>query len=213
MNKEEMIKSIRNYLSHFNSIGKKEEKILDAIKNIDRKDFIDDTFDFDRVYVDAPLPIGLGQTISQPSTIARMIQLLNLKEGDSVLEIGTGSGWNAALISFLVGSTGRVISLEIYGELAGRARQKIIQLGIKNLEIREDDFRLIEKKFNKIIFTAGIIVNQEEVIEDFALNNLTEGGTLICPHQTGAIIIITKEDDKLNKEYTDEEYSFVPLIL
>lgn len=185
-----------------------DERIINAMNKIDRKNFIDS----ESAYLDIPLPIGEGQTISQPSTVAVMLSLLKLKSGDKVLEIGTGSGWNAALISEII-NPGKVLSLEISKELADRARERLNELEIENVLVKTDDFRLLNEKFNKIIFTAGILFEQEDIIEDFAEEHLGEGGVLVCPYQTGAIMIITKEDDKLEKEYTDEEYSFVPLIL
>ena len=97
MGKEEMIESVRSYLSSFGKVGENEKNILKAMREIDRSRFINSG-----AYLDTALPIGEGQTISQPSTVARMLQLLDLKKGDKVLEIGSGSGWNASLVGVLV---------------------------------------------------------------------------------------------------------------
>ena len=104
-----MLNSVGHYLSNF---GENNKKILDAMKKIDRKNFMPAELKEQAYFVEA-MPIGKGQTISQPSTVARMLQLLELKKRDTVLEIGTGSGWNAALIGYLIGKKGKIIRLEI----------------------------------------------------------------------------------------------------
>lgn len=104
MNKKDLIKELER-------LGIRDE-ILRAIEKVDRKNFIPEKF-FERAYENHPLPIGLGQTISQPYTVAFMLQELNIKKGDKVLEIGTGSGWNAALISSLVGGKEKYIPLKL----------------------------------------------------------------------------------------------------
>ncbi|MAH03177.1 hypothetical protein CMI39_00105 [Candidatus Pacearchaeota archaeon] len=206
MNKKEMIKSVRNYLSPFGLVDK---KILDAIDKIDRIRFVlDDSKD--KAYLDSAMPILKGQTISQPSTVARMISLLKLKKGDSVLDIGTGSGWNASLISYIV-NPGRVLSLEIHKDLINNSRDNIKELNLENLEIKNKDFRKIKEKFDKIIFSAGIL--KKDIIIDFAKTNLKENGILVCPYRSGPLIIIKKIKSKIKKEYTKEEYVFVPLLL
>ena len=202
-----MLQSVYDYLLLFGEVDK---NILEAMKKIDRKDFMDINKEF--AYVDNAMSIGYGQTISQPSTVARMLSLLKLKKGDFVLEIGTGSGWNAGLISYLVKS-GKVKSLEIVKELAERSRNKIKELEIKNIEIKEEDFRKLKEKFDKIIFTAGILHSEENIIENFAQGHLNENGILVCPHQSGPLIIIKKKQGRIKKDYTNEEYGFVPLVL
>jgi len=204
-----MLNSVGNYLSNF---GENNKKILDAMKKIDRKNFMPAELK-EQAYLDEAMPIGKGQTISQPSTVARMLQLLELKKGDIVLEIGAGSGWNAALIGYLIGKKGKIISLEIVEELLKKAKERIKKLKLKNIEIKEQNFLKIKQKFDKIIFTAGISFNQERVIENFAQGHLKEKGILICPFQSGPLIIIKKQKSKLSKDCTREEYRFVPLII
>src|SRR3990167_5348771 len=133
MNKTQMLHSVRKYLSLF---GKPDEKILDVIKKIDRKNFMEKNKSF--AYLDQAIPIGHGQTISQPSTVARMLSLLELKKTDEVLEIGTGSSWNATLLGYL---SKKVLTLEIVPELAKISQEKIKKLGIKNVEVKQKDFR------------------------------------------------------------------------
>ena len=203
--KQKMIGFVKNYLSRFN-FEDYERKILNAMLEADRKKFMPGMESY--AYADNAMPIGKGQTISQPSTVARMLQLLDLKEGDDVLEIGTGSGWNAAIIIQLTKS--RVVTLEIIDELRERAEKRLA--GFKNIEVRKENFRKLDEKFDKIIFTAGILHGQEKIIEGFAGANLNPGGILICPYQSGPLIII-KKNGRLRKEHTEENYVFVELVI
>ncbi len=203
-----MIESVRNYLIGF---GDCEERILQAMDKIDRRDFLPEE-DKTSAYVDGALSIGYRQTISQPSTVARMLSLLKLNENDNVLEVGTGSGWNACLLGFIV-KWGKVTSTEVFDELVVRAKKKISDAGLKNVEILVEDFRLLNKKFDKIIFTAGIDLSQGKIIVDFAEGHLMEGGILICPYQEGPLMILRKSNGKIEKSYTRESYGFVKLNL
>ena len=205
MTKKEMIESVKRYLSHF---GEPNKKILDALEKIDRKNFME--FNKQLAYEDEAIPIGHGQTISQPSTVARMISLLELKKSDTVLEIGTGSAWNAALMSNL---SKKVITYEIVEQLIDKAKQRMKKIKIKNIEIRQGDFREAKEKFDKITFTAGVIRKDENKIHDFAKTHLKNNGILLCPFRSGPLIIIKKKNNKLIKNYSQEEYGFVPLIL
>jgi hypothetical protein len=129
--KERMLASVNDYVSQFvtdlESGRKRVDDILKAMDRVDRKYFIDHD-----PYVDTALSIGHGQTISQPSTVARVLMLAELEPGHDVLEIGFGSGWNACLIAYLV-YPGKVISAEIVPELVEQAR--------KNLEKGENQYR------------------------------------------------------------------------
>jgi len=205
MNPSQILQSVKKYLSLF---GESDKKILKAIEKTDRKNFMGENKNL--AYLDQAIPIGHGQTISQPSTVARMLSLLNLKKTDKVLEIGTGSSWNAALLGYL---SKKVLTLEIVPELAKPSQEKIKKLGIKNVEVKQEDFRLLKQKFNKIIFTAGISPEQEQLIENFAKNHLKENGILICPYKEGHLIILKNKKNKIKKNYTEENYVFVPLIL
>ena len=207
MNKNELIGLVGGHLSEF---GQFDKKILKALEEIDRKDFVPKDV-LPEVYEDMPLPIGEGQTISQPSTVARMISLLNLKKGEDILEVGAGSGWNASLMAYIV-RPGKVVTTEIYKSLAKKAEKRIKDVGISNVEVSTKDFRKLRKKFDKIIFTAGIGYEQEEAMEDYAQKALKPGGLMLCPHRAGPLIIFKKSKNKIKKEYTKEEYMFVPLL-
>lgn len=196
------------------------ERILFAMVTVDRKFFVEEGR-----YLDAALHIGKGQTISQPSTVAAMLLYADIHEGDRILEIGSGSGWNACLLSFLA-YPGKVISLERYISLSERARRNVANLKRylqkKNLRGEEriqpvflaenilEKGSVWKKKYHKILFTAGIVGDQEKMIEEIALALLLQGGILVCPRVSGNMIIF-KKNKTLVREETKEAYVFVPL--
>lgn len=200
MDKEKLIEKLRHY-----GIG---EKILEAIEKVDRRNFISEE-DWDEVYEDHPLPIGYGQTISQPFTVAFMLQELELKEGDKVLEVGTGSGWNAALISHLVGEKGKVYSLEIVDELVKSAKEKL--KNYKNVvALNIDASRGLPEyaPYDKIILTAA----PKTIAEEFK-EQLAEGGILLAPvgeFSQKMIKIVKKGNQFIETQKGD--FVFVPLV-
>jgi protein-L-isoaspartate(D-aspartate) O-methyltransferase len=218
-----MLESVYDYNGYFVHNEEQENllnRILFAMSLVDRKYFVSE-----QEYSDVALPIGLGQTISQPSTVARMLLLAELKQGDEVLEIGTGSGWNASLISYLV-FPGSVLSLERIYKLIEKAEGNLKDfrnfLKVKKpgdfqkfskLEVRAEDIfsGKIKRSFDKIIFTAGIANHyQEDQIIELAKAFLKQGGILVCPVISGPILIYKKQG-KLMRESTKEEYAFLPL--
>jgi protein-L-isoaspartate(D-aspartate) O-methyltransferase len=122
-----MLNSVYDFNSRFLLNAEQEkilEKIIFSISKIDRMFFVENKR---RAYDDNALPIGSGQTISQPSTVARMLLLSELQEGDDVLEVGAGSGWNASLISFMC-YPGNLISIERINSLIEKAEKNISRL-------------------------------------------------------------------------------------
>ena len=133
------------------------EAELKAFKDVDREDFV--PYDMkDRAYEDIPLPILRGKTISQPTTVMMMTRALELKENEKVLEVGTGSGYQAAIIAKIVGTKGKVVTTEVIPELVSFAKQNLAKAGINNVEVYEDDGSKGMKDkapFDKIIITAA----------------------------------------------------------
>ncbi len=218
---EEMLKSVYNYNSSFSY--EKLEKILFAMSVIDRKFFYEEK----EAYYDTALPIGSGQTISQPSTVARMLLLADLQENEDVLEVGAGSGWNACLIAFLV-YPGTVLSVDRIRSLIEKAEKNVANLknhleqtrpqDVEKIKIRFlaenifDKKRCWKKRYDKIIITAGISNKKtEKKIEELAKSLLKKNGVLICPYTSGPLIIYRKKD-QLKREETKEHYIFVPLL-
>src|SRR3989344_3388868 len=124
--KEELI---QNWIS---SGTIKDKKVIGAFRKIPREEFIEESRR-EESYGDYPLPIGEGQTISQPTTVAIMTQGLELEEGHKVLEVGAGSGYQAAIIGEIIGPKGMIISTEIVPELAELAKKNVGKLNLKNV--------------------------------------------------------------------------------
>lgn len=156
----------------------KDKKVIEAFKAIPREKFILKKH-LSEAYGDYPLSIGKSQTISQPTTVLMMTEALELKEGDKVLEVGAGSGYQAAIISKLVGKKGEVITTEIIPELAEFAKKNIQKLEIKNVKIIEHDGSQgyeQESLYDKIMITAACPEIPEPLIEQ-----LKENGIIIAP--------------------------------
>ena len=119
---------------HIRGRGIDSERIIRAFESLPRELFVPEELR-EHSYDDNPLPIGMGQTISQPYIVALMTDLLRLREGDKVLEIGTGSGYQAAILSYVVGEKGIVYTIERIPKLAERAKNVLEQIGIKNVNV------------------------------------------------------------------------------
>lgn len=138
------------------SLGFREVE-LNAFRDVNRADFVPENLK-DRAYEDIPLPILRGKTISQPTTVMVMTHLLELQPGEKVFEIGTGSGYQAAIIAKIVGEKGRVVTTDVVPELISFAKQNLAKANIKNIEVYEDDgSKGMQKEapFDKIIITAA----------------------------------------------------------
>ena len=225
MNKERLLKSVRNNLL-FLAAGKKEKEnlnlIIEAMQVIDRTFFVENIED---AYYDTALSIGYYQTISQPSTVARMLMLSELKAGQDLIELGAGSGWNASLMGFMV-YPGKVLSLDIVPQLIEKAQSNLNSLK-KSLTLKNKKrlckiefmvFNILkeldtwQEQHDRIIITAGINQTQEDLIYQLAERVLKEQGILVCPYAHGPLIILKKENGKLTKNTTSEFYAFVPLL-
>lgn len=157
------------------SRGIKDPKILDAFRDIPRHKFVDDYLKY-KAYDDYPLSIGYGQTISQPYMVAIMTEALKPEGGSRVLEIGTGSGYQAAILSRLCQT---VYSVERLSALASRARKTLDELGIYNVHIRVGDGTrgyAKEAPYDRIVVTAGAPHVPEALVEQ-----LGPSGILIIP--------------------------------
>lgn len=182
-------------------------RIVDAFKIIDRKDFVLPQ-DQDRAYEDRPLPIGYDATISQPTTVAIMIEKLQPELGDKILEIGTGSGYLTALLAEIVGENGQIFSIEYIPELKELAQSNLKKYNFRNIKLFTGDGKsgLNEfKPFDKIISSAS----GEEIPKAWK-DELRVNGRLVAPVGENLIIL-----DKLSKRKFKEEkiqgFIFVPL--
>lgn len=182
-----------------------DEILIDAFKKIKREYFV---LDENEAYEDRALPILNQQTISQPSTIMIMLQALELKEDDKILEVGTGSGYNLALMCKIVKKT--VYSLEIHKELIEFAEKNLIKARIKNYKIyhRNGYFGFKEEApFDKIIVT---VAPKEILIE--LIKQLKIDGIMVVPvgeYSQKMFKIIKKEDKIIKIDLGD--FLFVPM--
>ncbi|MEM4248434.1 MAG: protein-L-isoaspartate(D-aspartate) O-methyltransferase [Candidatus Nanoarchaeia archaeon] len=159
-------------------MGIKDKAVLEAINKVPRHFFVPGDL-LKEAYANYPLPIPGMQTISQPYTVAFMLEALELKRGQKVLEIGTGSGWNAALIAHLVGIRGKVITTEIVPELINFSKQNIKKFGLKNIKIIETDGSqgyAKEAPYDRIIVTAACLEIPIPLVEQ-----LKERGIIVAP--------------------------------
>jgi len=190
--------------------GIRDPRLLQAMEEIPRHVFVPHTKP-QATYHDGPLPIGQGQTISQPYITAYMTELLQAKPTDRVLEIGTGSGYQAALLSFLCAE---VYSIEIIAAHYVRTRKLLEHLHYTNIHLRMGDGREgwpEEAPFDGIVVTAAA----KNEVPASLLKQLVDGGRLVIPiGQTlydQQLVVYTRNKDKLTAK-EDLAVRFVPLV-
>ena len=189
------------------TIGFASKEIELAFADVDRADFVPQQHQ-QEAYVDYPLPIGYGVTISQPTTVAFMINQLDPKLGDKVLDVGAGSGWTTALLAYIVGRNGEVTGTEIIKQLVAFGNQNIKKYRFKNAKIILADKQLglsQEAPFDRILVSAAAEKLPGELLEQLAI-----GGKMVIPIQTS----IWKIDRVSQDQYNQQEFPgfmFVPL--
>ena len=175
----------------------KSKRIEDAFRKIPRYLFVRKEY-LEEAHVDLPLPVGHSATISQPSAVASMLEGLGLVEGDNVLEIGAGSGWNAALMGYIVGETGSVISLELDHEIADSAKANVKRTKARNVTVICMDGSAgypEEGPYDRIIYTVAI-----RGIPDNVIGQLKVGGSLLAPVGGGFVQELVKVDKTSSKD-------------
>ncbi len=194
---------------HLRARGIADERVLAAFRAVPREAFVGPSL-AESAYADAPLPIGLGQTISQPFVVAAMVESLRVGEHDRVLEVGAGSGYAAAILSRLAG---RVVAVERHLELADAARDRLAALGFDNVDVRHGDGTrgwTPDAPFDAILVSAGARRVPPALEEQLAV-----GGRLVIPvgeldHQE-LRRIVRRSDGTLAEERLGG-VSFVPLV-
>jgi len=190
-----------------NTQALRSENIIDAFRNIDRADFVYDRKVRD-IYADYPLQIGYKQTISQPTTVAMMLEMLWAHKGHKVLDIGSGSGWTTALLSFIVGDRGCVTGVERVEELVKMGANNLKKYGFENSKIiqAKDELGLRGEKFDRILVSAAA----HSFPKELALQ-LNPNGKLVIP-VGNSIYEVRKKDDKELEVVEHYGFTFVPLI-
>lgn len=186
----------------------KTSHVTKAFRKFERKHFVPKSLKL-MANVNNALPIGSGQTISQPLTVAFMIELLEPKKGHKILEIGGGSGWQTAILSEIVGSDGKVYAFEIIESLAEFGKKNLEKFKLKNILFEHKDVSAGYKKeapYDRIISGAAF-----EKIPDSLKEQLKVGGILVAPTQQDDIRKMTR----ISKNDFDEEiipgFVFVPV--
>jgi protein-L-isoaspartate(D-aspartate) O-methyltransferase len=188
--------------------GVRDPRVLAAMRVVPRHHFVP-AYQQGSAYRDSPLPIGQGQTISQPYIVALMSEMLELKGDERVLEIGTGSGYQAAILAQLAAE---VISVERFASLAQEARERLAELEVENVRVEVGDGSLgwpADAPYDAIIVTAAsprVPLPLEE--------QLAEGGRLIVPagqRYTQSLVRVRRRGGRLKRE-TTIGVAFVPLI-
>jgi protein-L-isoaspartate(D-aspartate) O-methyltransferase len=197
------------FLFSLRKAGIVDKQVLDAMERVDRKNFVNGIFS-EKAYDDTPLPIACGQTISQPTVVGLMTQALEVTSRDKVLEVGTGSGYQAAILSLLAR---RVYTVERYSLLVNNATKVFQNLNISNITtILSDGGFGLERQapFDRIIVTAA-----SDDPPASLLSQLKKGGIMVIPvgqsDNMQKLIKITKTDG--GYEYQDlHAVRFVPLV-
>lgn len=189
----------------------KSDVIIDALSEIGRIEFIRSEFESE-AEADIPLPIGFGQTISQPLTVAFMFELLNPQKGQNILDVGSGSGWTTSLLSYIVGSDGKVTAVERIPELCEWGKKnadkfKFVSDGIAEFYCDDGNKGFAKNApYDRILVSAAT----KEVPEELK-KQLKVGGKMVLPvHNDIWYIEKRGEDDFYKEEFPG--FSFVPLI-
>jgi protein-L-isoaspartate(D-aspartate) O-methyltransferase len=185
-----------------------DKKVLDAMGKVKRHLFVDKDL-WDQAYKDHPLPIGEGQTISQPYVVALMTQALTITPGQKVLEIGTGAGYQAAVLAEL---TGNVYTIEILPGLAQKAAQRLQALGYASVKVKCGDGYAGWEEYAS--FDVIIITCAADHVPPPLLKQLKMGGKLIMPlggtFFTQDLTLVTKKEDG-NEVTSITGVAFVPM--
>lgn len=182
--------------------------ILEAFLCVDRKDFVPNQYK-DFAYQDRALPVGYGQTISQPSVVAFMLNLLALKADQIILDVGSGSGWTVALLGYLTGEKGRVYGVEIVPELVVFGKKNLSQYSFFWAKIQQAKHSLGLPQyapFDRILVSA-----EAQKIPQELLDQLRSGGILVLPIQNDIVQIKKISPDKIEM-MSFPGFSFVPLF-
>ncbi|MBC35584.1 MAG: protein-L-isoaspartate O-methyltransferase [Bacteroidetes bacterium] len=188
--------------------GIKDEAILNAIESIPRHFFMDSSF-LEFAYQDKAFPIGSGQTISQPYTVAFQTELLEVKKGDKILEVGTGSGYQACV---LVKLGAKVFTIERQRKLYQKTKEFLPKIGYRPKMFYGDGYKGLPTfaPFDKVIITAGAPYVPQDLLDQMNI-----GGIMVIPEGEGEVQTMKRITKIGESEYKTEEFGsfkFVPLL-
>ena len=191
----------------------KTPEIIEAFRKIKRSDFLPKG-DEQLAELNEALPIGFGQTISQPLVVAFMLELLEPKKGQKILDVGSGSGWTTALLVEIVGEKGKVIAIEVVSELKEFGEKNAVQYNFVKKDIVQficaDGSKGYKKEapYDRILASASV---QKVDIPKAWMEQLKVGGKIVTPIGSSIWLFFKKSEDKFEKiEYPG--FAFVPLI-
>jgi len=188
--------------------GIKDERVLEAFARVARHEFVDGAM-FAQAYEDKALPIGFGQTISQPYIVALMTELLCLGKDDKILEIGTGSGFQTAILARF---SRRIFTIERHAQLADASRRRLRDMGYANIVFKVGDGSIgwpQQGPFDRIIVTAGA-----PVLPKTLLDQLATGGRMVIPtgdRERQSLMVYEKNEEGV-RQYNVADVVFVPLV-
>jgi len=201
-------------VQHLKAVGVlKTPALIEAFQKTDRKDFVLQEYQ-DAAYEDYPLPIGHGQTISQPYTVAFMLELLQPKKGERILDVGSGSAWTTALLASLAGSKGRVYGTELIKELVQFGKENLAKWTVRSqasntpelFPAKKGTLGLPDKApFDKILVSAAAQKIPQEL-----LDQLKKTGTMVLPVED-AVIRVKRIPGREPDVQRFEGFAFVPL--
>jgi protein-L-isoaspartate(D-aspartate) O-methyltransferase len=196
------------YLKNFKFLT--DDGVESALRNIPRHEFVPES-ELDFAYDNEPLSTMKNQTISQPGVVTRMTEWLDVKDGQNILEIGTGSGWQSAILSYLVG-TGTVYSIERHPELVKFAQKNLKKLNIDNVHVILGDGTIGYSQaspYDRIIITAACTE-----IPLLLLDQLKENGFILAPvgDSSQSLVLLQKTSKGMIEIKKQSKYVFVPLV-
>jgi protein-L-isoaspartate(D-aspartate) O-methyltransferase len=190
-------------------MGDVEERVAEAFSAVPREDFLPRR-QRGHAAEDRPLPIGHGQTNSQPTTVRNMLHLLDARQGERVLDVGSGSGWTCALLAHLVGPSGSVVGVEVRPDLAQWAQSRIAARAQPwaSVELAEPGVLGLPSRapFDKILVSA-----QARTVPGPLVDQLEHGGRMVVP-VSGRLAVVNRDESGAVRVRRVGYYSFVPLV-
>jgi protein-L-isoaspartate(D-aspartate) O-methyltransferase len=182
--------------------------IVKTMKSVDRRIFLPEEAK-NQADIDTPIAIGYGQTNSQPSTVRWMLQWLDPRGGEHVLDVGSGSGWTSAILARLVGSSGKVFAVELVPQLVKSGRENCRRAGVKNVEFYQAGSTLglpANAPYDRILVSAAANELPRELVDQLKI-----GGRMVIPIR-GEIWVINKGENSHLGITKHTGFVFVPLV-